>query len=499
MASNGGDSESSSRGVALIPTELRGNLPTGIAQGEEGLSYRDGTPIPSSRMPSLILEPGMTIGNGRYELLKPLGHGGMAEVWRAMHIPLRTEVAIKFISANLTIDPGHGQEAMERFRLEAQIAARLGARSKHIVTVHDADAHLGRPYLVMELLEGCDLADMIDQGQMPLGQIADILDQVAEGLDAAHAAGVLHRDLKPSNILISQEPDGKLRAKIADFGIAKIMSGNMPVDRPRTTMQGSFIGTAAYMSPEQVEGRFAIDARSDLWALGVVVYEALTGVLPFERPTFTAVMAAIGVGRFDPPSTRRPGLPASLDTWCARALAQDRDARFSSARSMANSFRTAARVPAAAPSPDTGPGPRPVLPVDGGNAAEAQRRRRTLIAAISFCAFMIASMIGVFFWLLADEEGVPEDTPSTARVAPVPEIPTVTSPEVVPSAVAPETAPSPPPVLLAPPRPPTTVVPPPLPFTATPAPNEVPSVSVAPTTPPPPPRPRKKIDPSEIQ
>ncbi|AKT37548.1 serine/threonine-protein kinase [Chondromyces crocatus] len=493
-----------SHGSPLVtPLPTISQLPGDVSQADSPpLSWREATPISSSRVPSLLLEPGMSIGNGRYELIKPLGHGGMAEVWRAMHVPLRTEVAIKFISANLTVDPGHGQEAMERFRLEAQIAARLGARSRHIVIVHDADAHLGRPYLVMELLEGCDLADLIEQGQMPLPQIADMLDQVAEGLDAAHAAGVLHRDLKPSNILISQEQDGKLNAKIADFGIAKIMSRDMPVDRPRTTMQGSFIGTAAYMSPEQVEGRCEIDSRSDLWALGVVIYECLTGVLPFERPTFTAVMAAIGVGRFDPPSTRRPGLPPSLDAWCTRALAQDRDARFSSARSMASAFRTAARCPAQVVSHDSASGRRPMLPGMSAGMASAERRRRrgTVFAGIAFCALLLSALTLVFLWLSAEDEPHRDDarrppvtTPSPETLAPTQVDPN--QPEIVPSpsSLSPPTTP----VTLAPPRPVPPVVEAPPSATAQPSAPETATVTVAPT--PPPPRPRKKINPSEIQ
>lgn len=436
---------------------------------------------PSVRTPleSLHLMPGQIIG-GRYELIGALGVGGMAEVWRAIHIPLRTEVAVKFVSARIAYDERVGPESMERFRFEAQISARLGARSRHIVAVHDADMHQGRPYLVMELVEGRSLGDWIDEGPLSPAQVAGVVEQVAEALDAAHAAGVLHRDLKPTNVLLAGERGGSFTAKVADFGIAKLVKGDLAVDRPKTTMVGAFVGTPAYMSPEQVTARVDVDHRSDLWALGVLAYEALTGQLPFEGPSYTAVMAAIGIGRFDAPSQRRPDLTPALDAWFKRALAYDREDRFSSAGEMAAALRAALGQPAAQRQPPT----VQQLPAFGHTLLSQQptasqqpgpRRRAALIAGVALVALLLLG-VGLFAirGLHGAEATLPEPAPVTAPV-------TASAPEVAP---APVTAPAPVPVVA------------PAPEVAS-ASASAPAAATAPA--PPTTRPRKRFDPSETQ
>ncbi|MCC6553125.1 MAG: serine/threonine protein kinase [Polyangiaceae bacterium] len=287
------------------------------------------------------LEPGILVG-GKYDLIRRLGRGGMAEGWLATHSPLKTEVAVKFLSGDLAEDSTLVAEASARFRFEAQVSARLGPRSRHIVTVHDADVHEGRPYLVMELVQGKDLGRLLEaEGPLSPALVADLLDQIAGALEAAHGFGILHRDLKPSNLLLTSGPGGQPAVKVADFGVAKALACDVPLDDPKATRQGSLIGSPPYMSPEQILGDRDLDARTDLWALGVVAYELLTGRLPFSAGTIVTLAAAVTKGAFTPPSEIRPDLPRALDRWFSRALQPARASRFASAPEMAAAFRAA--------------------------------------------------------------------------------------------------------------------------------------------------------------
>jgi serine/threonine-protein kinase len=276
---------------------------------------------------------------GRYELEERLGRGGMGEVWRARHVTLLTEVALKFPAIN-----GRGRAArvaMERFRFEAQVAARLGQETAHVVAVHDAGTDAAGPFLVMEYVRGRTLQEELDaRGALSLGEVAQIVAQVAEALDAAHTRGVVHRDLKPSNLLLADRA-GELHVKVADFGIAKALSTDLGADLPADTTGGMMLGSPPYMSPEQMGGARAA-ASGDLWALAVIAYEAITGDLPFSGRSFVDLFASLARGRFARPSERRPNVPAAVDEWFARALAKEPAKRFRDARAMAEAFALAA-------------------------------------------------------------------------------------------------------------------------------------------------------------
>jgi serine/threonine protein kinase len=266
-------------------------------------------------------------------LVRPLGQGGMGSVWVADHLTLETQVAVKFISAEL-----RGQEeAVSRFQREASAAAHI--KSPHVVQVFDHGlTDTGIPYIAMELLDGEDLGRRLGRmGALPLPLIAEIVTQMCRALSRAHSLGIVHRDIKPDNVFLS-EADGELLVKVLDFGIAKRVNDHSLVK----TGTGMMLGTPSYMSPEQMLSTKAVDLKSDLWAAGVVTYHMLTGNLPFHAETLGALCVAIERCEFTAPSALRNRLPRAVDAWCARALARDPNQRFGSAREMAEAFRIAA-------------------------------------------------------------------------------------------------------------------------------------------------------------
>jgi serine/threonine-protein kinase len=278
----------------------------------------------------------------RYRLLRQLGRGGMGEVWAAHHLTLNTEVAVKFLSTGA--GGNAAKIALERFRFEAQVSAHLGLKTSHVVAVHDAGRDAAGPYLVMEHVRGRTLrAELNRSGPLSLTDAATLLDQICGALSVAHGSGIVHRDLKPSNLLLLDQPDGSLYVKVADFGIAKALKSDLAVDRPEDTSDGWMLGSPAYMSPEQMGGG-GVDARSDMWALGVIIYECLTGRLPFPGRSVAELIINMSVGRFDPPSNVRGALPSELDAWFVRALAKRKEQRFARVEDMAQAFRAAILV-----------------------------------------------------------------------------------------------------------------------------------------------------------
>lgn len=259
-----------------------------------------------------------------YLLLEPIGHGGMAVVYRARQESLDRTVAVKVLSENLAAS----SEFMERFRREARTAASM--RHPNVITVHDfGEDERGVPYLVLEYIGGPTLADLMDVG-LDDERIPDLLDQVAAGLDYAHARGVIHRDIKPGNMLMTD--DG--RVVLADFGLAWLLEG------AHLTLTGGVIGTPEYMSPEQAGGN-PIDHRSDVYGLGVVLYEMLVGERPFvaETPIGVLLMHL----QDQPPSLleARPDLPVAVADVVAKALVKDPNERYGSAGELARGFRAA--------------------------------------------------------------------------------------------------------------------------------------------------------------
>jgi serine/threonine protein kinase len=276
------------------------------------------------------LESG-TMVTANVRLLSPIGEGAMGSVWLAEHLTLETEVAVKFIHDDLQ---ANRNEAVARFQREAAVAAKI--RSPHIVQVFDQGQMVdGTPYIVMELLQGESLDDRLARVQrLSMRQTAQIVSQVAKGLRAAHAAGVVHRDIKPANIFLVPHEDGKL-IKLVDFGVAKAVK--MPESR-KLTQDGLLVGTPEYICRDQIASTAPADFRTDLWALAVVAYECLIGEVPFGGSTVGMVCANVLLGKFARPSTLRSDLPAGLDAWFDRCFAEDPANRFQSAREMALAF-----------------------------------------------------------------------------------------------------------------------------------------------------------------
>jgi serine/threonine-protein kinase len=277
---------------------------------------------------------------GKYELTRLLGRGGMGSVWEGVHATLGTRVACKFIEAEYA----GSREARERFENEARAAASL--RSKHVVEVYDHGVMGdGRPYIVMEFLRGEPLDKRLDrQGVLSLTEMATILQHVARALTRAHSVGIIHRDLKPENVfLVWDEEDQADIAKVVDFGIAKFTDESMGISSQTRT--GSVLGTPYYMSPEQARGLRSVDTRSDLWSLGIIAFQCLTGSLPFTGEAVGDLLVRICTSDPPTPSSLRPGLPPEVDTWMRRALGREPEQRFSSAKEMADAFAVIAGVP----------------------------------------------------------------------------------------------------------------------------------------------------------
>ena len=254
---------------------------------------------------------------GKYEVQAELGQGGFGKVYRAFDPTVGRSVAIKILTTD------GNKDLLTRFRNEASAAGKL--KHKNIVTIHEFGEHNGRPFLVMELLEGQDLLQIIKDGvHLTLLQKMNIMDQVAEGLDCAHGNGVIHRDIKPANIRLL--PDGTV--KIMDFGVAR-----MNRDRNETglTQQGDLIGTILYMSPEQFAGSVA-DVLSDIFAYGVTYYELLTGKHPFKETDPARVMFKISMEDPAPIRSLVPECPEGLEEIIARALQKDRELRYQGLR-----------------------------------------------------------------------------------------------------------------------------------------------------------------------
>jgi serine/threonine-protein kinase len=267
-------------------------------------------------------------------LVRPLGHGGMGVLWIAQHRTLDSEVVVKFLSDELADDAA----AAERFAREAAAAARV--KSPHVVQILDYGVTASAtPFIVMELLEGRDLGAHIEvHGALSREETTAVVHQLAKALMKTHAAGLVHRDVKPSNIFLC-DGDGDLFVKLLDFGIAK----RAPSAEVQSTGSGRCVGTPRYMSPEQIVGD-GVDARSDLWSLGVVAFECLTAKRPFEGETLGALALAIHTLPLPRPTDVMPSLPPEMDAWFARACARPVEERFASAIEAAESLARALGV-----------------------------------------------------------------------------------------------------------------------------------------------------------
>lgn len=273
----------------------------------------------------------------RYRLLRVVGSGGMGVVWLSEHTSLKTTFAIKLIHSNLTEDA----EVLARFNREAQIVARL--KSAHVVQVFDHGVTAGgQPFIAMEWLEGVSLRERLDaKGRLTVSETARVVKHVCRALIRAHEAGLVHRDLKPENLFVVREADEEI-VKVLDFGVAKATDA-LAYDGIDPTRTGALMGTPFYMSPEQALGLKEIDATTDLWAMGVVAFECLTGQRPFTAHAVGPLVTKIVQGPTPEPSKTAPdaGLTADIDTWMARALSKDKAKRFTSAKEMSEAFMVA--------------------------------------------------------------------------------------------------------------------------------------------------------------
>ena len=344
---------------------------------------------------------------GRYELGSPLGRGGMASVYAGTDRRLQREVAVKLLHPDMAARP----DVRRRFEAEARAAAGLAHPT--VVAVFDTGEHDGVPYIVMERLPGGTLAELLGAGPLAPERVKRIAGDVLGALGTAHAAGIVHRDVKPGNILICD--DGS--AKVADFGIATRVDAD-------PTSAGHLIGTPAYLAPERLEGG-AASPRSDLYSLGVVLYEALAGTKPFTGDAPLAVAHAIQQGTHTPLAELQPGLDAHLVDTVERSMARDPDERFPSAAAMATALAHEEDATQVLPVVPAAPVAMP--------SWRRNRWRAALAAAVLLAAAIVAAII-------AGDDDAPGRTEAPAPTTTVASAPTSTAAPVE-TTVAPSVAP----------------------------------------------------------
>ncbi len=272
----------------------------------------------------------------KYRLEHELGRGAMGTVWAATHTTLGQRVAIKLISAEQALSP----DARHRFSLEAKAAARL--KSRHAVQVYDdGETPEGVPYIVMEYLEGENLEARLErQHDLGLPEAVRVTSHIGRALARAHARGIVHRDLKSGNVFIARSDDDEHGwvAKVLDFGVAKLAD----MGSASTTKTGTIVGTPLFMSPEQIRGASQVDHRADLYSLGMVFYNMVTGIHAFNGPSYSDVLVAICTEPLPDIREKAPWLPESIGTWFAKACAREPTDRFQSADEMIEALRDAA-------------------------------------------------------------------------------------------------------------------------------------------------------------
>jgi serine/threonine-protein kinase len=323
-----------------------------------------------------------TMVDRRYRVLKRLGVGGMAEVWCAEDEVLGRRVALKLLGGRFATDP----EFRERFRREAQSAAAL--THPNIVGIFDRSEWEGTPYIAMELVDGQTLKDIVrERGPLPPHIAVGLTEQILGALGYAHRRGIVHRDVKPQNVIL--DPEGQ--AKVADFGIAQAGHSQM-------TQTGAIVGTVQYLSPEQANG-LPVDPRSDLYSAGIVLYELLTGRVPFDGEAPVAI-ALKHVNELPvPPGQLRPGIPPAVEAVVLRALEKDPARRFQTAEEFIAALERARRAPARAVVAEPAPAEAWV--------GEEPRRTNAWLWALGAVVVLAALALGAYFLLMGDRVTVP--------------------------------------------------------------------------------------------
>ncbi|MBX3260597.1 MAG: serine/threonine protein kinase [Labilithrix sp.] len=359
-------------------------------------------------------------------LVRPLAEGGMGRVWVAEHQGLHTQVVVKLMAPEMAERP----DGAERFAREAAACAAI--KSPHVVQVFDHGVtDDGTPYIVMELLEGEDLgAHLVEQGRMDPLEVVAFVNQIGKALSKAHKASIIHRDIKPENIFLCETEGGEVFAKLLDFGTARRETETSS----RTTVPGQIMGTPYYMSPEQSVGSADLDERSDIWSLGVVAFEALTGQKPFDGASVGAITIAIH-GPLPKMTDIAPELPASLDAWFARACAQLPDDRFATVREATAALVHAVTgahpvdqptesvfFPSVQPKKESTPVrpvTRPITPLSASLPERGAEKRFTTIAAAAVMGAAAIAMVAIVLGR-SPADPAPAEAPPTTHAAEMP-------------------------------------------------------------------------------
>ena len=359
--------------------------------------------------------PGLHAGAvfGRYTIVRPMGVGGMGAVYEATHNDLKKRVALKTLHRVVAADPA----IRARFVQEGQAASRI--RHPHVVDVSDVGVQEGLPFLVMEYLDGEDLRRRFDrEGRLDPGDLVALMLPLLSAVGAAHEEGIVHRDLKPENIFLARTRDGAVIPKVLDFGISKMTDAGRPAG---LTASSSVLGTPFYMAPEQARSSRNVDARADLYALGVILYEGLTGKVPYPGENLFVVLTAAALGGCEAPRALRPEIDAGLEAVVLRAMAVAPDDRYPDATALGRAllpFATAEARARWATMFGGGPVRTVVDPeVRPAPAGTSGRRREWILGAAALATVVLVAVGSREPAAVATARSAPVTQPSTALVA----------------------------------------------------------------------------------